>query len=121
MSLGIGILILPKYAQFVGLIPAFILIVLGAFVNYKTYEFIFEAAYYTKIFNYFDLVENLLGKFMRAFFNITYFLDMGSTVTIYAIVTWRLFVHILSYMDLIDSDWISDKNNITLNDDHPNQ
>lgn len=64
MSLGIGILILPVYAKFVGLFPAFILISLGAYVNYKTYQFVFEAAYYTKIFNYFDLIENLLGKYV---------------------------------------------------------
>jgi amino acid permease len=37
MSLGIGILVLPKYAQFVGLFPAVLLILLGGFINYKTY------------------------------------------------------------------------------------
>lgn len=121
MSLGIGILILPKYTQFVGIIPSILFIILGGFVNYKTYKFIFEAAYYSKIFNYFDLIEFLLGKPMRAFFNVTYFLDMGSTVTIYAIVTWRLFIYILIYMDLINEAWILDKNNITLNDDQGGQ
>lgn len=114
MSLGIGILILPYYTWFVGLIPAFVFIVLGAFINYKTYQFIFEAAYYTKIFNYFDLVENLLGKYVRMLFNITYFLDMGSTVIAYAVMTWRLFVHILRYMNYISKNWIKDENNITL-------
>lgn len=43
---------------------------------------------------------------------------MGSTVMLYAIVTWRLFVHILNYLDLVDPNWIHDKNNITLDDDH---
>lgn len=118
MSLGISILLFPKYAYHIGYLPAALFILLGAFVNYKTYQFIFEASYYTKIFNYFDLVENLIGKKMRAFFNITYFLDMGSTVTLYAIVTWRLFVHILNFMELIDPDWIKDKENIKLDDEH---
>ncbi len=95
MSLGIGFLVLPWYTKEVGIIPAVLIITLGAFINYKTYQFIFEAAFYTKIFNYFDLVENLLGKYTRYFFNITYFLDMGSTVMCYAIMTWQLLVYIL--------------------------
>ena len=58
-----------------------------------------------------------MGKVMRIVFNVTYFLDMGSTVTIYAIVCWRLFVHILNYLDLVSPDWIKNKENITLNHD----
>ena len=56
---------------------------------------------------------------MRAFFNITYFLDMGSTVTIYAIVTWRLLVHILNYIGYINPLWIKNTDNITLDDSNP--
>jgi amino acid permease len=37
MSLGISILLFPKYAQHIGVIPAALMILLGAFVNYKTY------------------------------------------------------------------------------------
>jgi hypothetical protein len=58
---------------------------------------------------------------MKMFFNITYFLDMGSTVTIYALVTWRLFVHILNYMELIDPNWIENKDKITLDEKNVGQ
>jgi hypothetical protein len=56
---------------------------------------------------------------MRIFFNISYFLDMGSTVTVYAIVTWRLFVHILNYINMIDPSWIKNKDDITLDHNLP--
>jgi amino acid permease len=121
MTLGIGFLILPSYTKQVGLVPAIIIIVLGAFINYKTYQFIFEAAYYTKIFNYFDLVENLLGKYTRYVFNLTYFLDMMSTVICYAIMTWRILVYLLNNLGYIPSNWILVPADITLDIKQPDQ
>lgn len=116
MSLGIGILMLPNYTKQFGYVPALILITIGALLNYASYKYIFEAAFYMESFNYFGIIEQLLGKKTLYLFNVTYFLDLSSTVAIYAIVTWKLFVHILLYLNQVPDDWFIDKKNLSLND-----
>lgn len=118
MSLGIGILMLPSYTKNFGYFLAIILITIGALLNYMSYKYIFEAAYYTEKFNYFEIIKTLLGKELSMVFNFTYFLDLSSTVAIYAIVTWKIFVHILSHMGYVPENWFLNKENLTLNDDN---
>jgi len=48
-------------------------------------------------------------------------LDLSSTVTIYAIVTWRLIVHIMNYLGYIDEKWIKNKDNIELDNNNKDQ
>lgn len=116
MSLGIGILMLPSYTKKFGILFGVLFITLGALLNYASYKYIFEAAFYTEKFNYFEIIKTLLGNKISYVFNVTYFLDLSSTVAIYAIVTWKIFVHILSHMGYVPDDWFSNKANLTLND-----
>ncbi len=116
MSLGIGILMIPSYTKNFGYLIGILLITIGALLNYVSYKYIFEAAFYTEKFNYFEIIKELLGYKVSVLFNVTYFLDLSSTVAIYAIVTWKIFVHILSHMGYVPSDWFLNKENLTLND-----
>lgn len=119
MSLGIGVLMLPYYTSKFGIILGLLLITIGAFLNYLSYVAIFEASFYTEKFNYFEIIKDLLGNKALFIFNITYFLDLSSTVAIYAIVTWKLFVHILTFFGYVKEDWFNNLKNLELNDKNP--
>lgn len=119
MSLGIGVLMLPFYTSKFGILIGVTLITIGAFLNYLSYVAIFEASFYTEKFNYFEIITSLLGNKALLIFNLTYFLDLSSTVAIYAIVTWKLFVHILAFFGYVKEDWFANLKNLELNDKNP--
>ena len=121
MSLGIGILMISYYTKTFGLIPGIFLITVGVFLNYASYKYIFEAAFYTKKFNYFEIIENLLGKKTLYIFNVTYFLDLSSTVAIYAIITWKLFIHILMFFSIVSDNWLLVPETLELNEENSEQ
>jgi len=47
MTLGIGILTLPKYVKTYGLVIGVFLIIVCSVINYLTYKFIFHASHLT--------------------------------------------------------------------------
>lgn len=106
MTLGIGILTLPKYVMGYGAITGVILIILSALINYWAYVLIFNATFYTGKKSYPLLIKELLGYKIYNIFKVTYMLDVCSTVMIYTIVSWNLFEYCLYFFGMYKKDWI---------------
>ena len=107
MTLGIGILTLPKYVMVYGAATGVLLIILSAFINYLAYRLIFNATFYTGKKSYPLLIRELLGETVYKIFRVTYMLDVCSTVMIYTIVSWNLFEYCLYFFGLYKQEWIS--------------
>ena len=91
MTMGIGILTLPKYVMIYGAVLGVLLIVLSALVNYWAYVTILRSTYFTGKKKYPELIEDLLGNKIHNIFRVTYLLDISSSVMLYSIVSWNLF------------------------------
>lgn len=50
----------------------------------------------------------MLGKSIYKIYRITYFLDVGSTVLIYSIVSWSIFEFLMWRLGIAKDSWISD-------------
>ncbi len=102
MTLGIGILTLPNYLKPYGLITGGILIILSGIINYLTYNFIFIASFETGKNTYSGLIKDLLGENFRKIFQLTYMMDILSTLLIYCITSWNLFSFVMHFFGVWD-------------------
>ena len=109
MTLGIGILTLPNYVKVYGLITGSSFIILSACINYMAYSFIFQSTYRTGKTTYPDLIKTLLGNKFHKIFQVTFMLDVCSTVMIYCIISWNLFEYMIYFFKIGEShykEWI---------------
>ena len=61
MTLGCGLLVIPYYMTYYGLIPGLFALIFAAFLNYITFRFIFEASDELKCDSFEGLIKQLVG------------------------------------------------------------
>ena len=116
MTMGIGILTLPKYVMVYGALLGVMLIVLSALINYWAYVTILRSTYFTGKKKYSCLIEDLLGSKIHNVFRVTYLLDISSSVMLYSIVSWNLFEFCMHFFGFTQKDWILDPETLTFDE-----
>ena len=105
MTMGVGILTLPKLIEQVGYVIGALFLLLGCIICYFSYKSIFFASDTTKIDNYAGLVEELLPNFIFKIFRVTYYMDMQAFTIVYAIFGWKIFEFLIESFNLQRASW----------------
>lgn len=122
MSMGFGMLTLPFYSKQFGGATVCLLILIASFLNFKAFNFIFDASYHLEDHNYSNLIEKLLGNKVLGVFRLTYFIDIVSTIIINSIISWNMFEYIIYFFKIGEShwkDWIKNFNTLEFNESDP--
>lgn len=119
MTMGVGILTIPKLIKEIGIIPGIIFLILGCLICYFSYSSIFFACVKTQIKGYAELVNHLLPGTISNIFKYSYFLDMMCFTTVYSIFGWRLFEFLLRAFNLMKPEWFNQEDTLDVKEYHP--
>ena len=90
LTLGIGFFTLPHYIKDLGILNAFIMIIINGILTYYTFKYIFEASIKTGKNNLQEIIKVLLGDNMYYFSIFTLFIDYFSSILVECIISWNL-------------------------------
>ncbi len=114
MTMGVGILTLPKLTSTFGILGGTFAIILGFLICLMSFRFIIYCCVKTEIKEFSTLVDTLLPKTISSIFKFTYFLDMQCFSMVYAIFGWKLFCYLLFINNLLKKEWIKNERTLDL-------